>query len=156
MHKIVRLLCPLPFLLAAAPAPPLAPGLWEHTFVYIVDKVNGSSLLAEQAQGVLPSPPPRRACYTAAELTDPRDFLLSNSGQCRFSRFTMRDGKLVAAGDCTDSRYPRVHVDGSGTYNTGGYDFSFSGRAESDQLSVEFRGRDSARRVGSCHASVAG
>ena len=119
--------------------------------VYVVDKVNGSSLVADQAQGVLPSPPPYRACYSAAELTYPRGILLaSKSVKCRFSRFTMAGGKLSASGDCADSRYPALHVDGSGSYDATGYDFTFSGQARSGQVIVDFRGRDSGRRVGSC------
>lgn len=157
MYQAVRLLSPLPLLMAAAPAPPLQPGLWEHTIVYAVDKVNGSSLVADQAQSMLASPPPYRACYSAIDLSNPRDFLLkSKSKQCQFSRFEMANGKLVATGDCTDSRYPAVHVDGSGSYRPNGYDFSFSGRAQSSAVSVEFRGRDSGRRVGSCPAGGAG
>ncbi len=157
MHRAIRLLSPFPLLIAAAPAPPLQPGLWEHTIVYVVDKVNGSSLVADQAQSMLPSPPPYRACYSASDLANPRDFLLSSkSEQCRFSRFEMANGKLVAAGDCTDSRYPTVHVDGSGTYRSTGYDFSFAGHAQSGEVTVEFRGRDSGRRVGSCSAASAG
>ena len=157
MHRAIRLLGPLLLLIAAAPTPPLQPGLWEHTIVYVVDKVNGSSLVADQAQSMLPSPPPYRACYSASDLANPRDFLLSSkSEQCRFSRFEMANGKLVAAGDCTDSRYPTVHVDGSGTYRSTGYDFSFAGHAQSGGVTVEFRGRDSGRRVGSCSATSAG
>jgi hypothetical protein len=65
---------------------------------------------------MLPSPPPYRACYSATDFADPRDFLLKGkSKQCRFSRFEMANRKLVASGDCTDSRYPAVHIDGSGT-----------------------------------------
>jgi hypothetical protein len=157
MHRAIRLLSPLPLLIAAAPAPPLQPGLWEHTIVYAVDKVNGSSLVADQAQSMLPSPQPYRACYSATDFANPRDFLLkSKVKQCQFSRFEMANGKLAAAGNCTDSRYPTVHVDGSGTYRPGGYDFSFSGHAQSGEVTVEFRGRDSGRRVGSCPASSAG
>jgi hypothetical protein len=156
MHRAIRLLSPLPLLIAAAPAPPLQPGLWEHTIVYAVDKVNGSSLVADQAEGMLPAPPPYRACYSAADFANPGDFLLkSKSKQCRFSRFELANGKLVAAGDCTDSRYPTVHIEGSGTYRPGGYDFSFSGLAQSGAVTVEFRGRDSGRRIGSCPAGGA-
>ena len=157
MHKAIRLLGPLPLLIAAAPVSPLQPGLWEHTIVYIVDKVDGSSLVADQAQSMLPSPPPYRACYTASALANPRSFLLSRkSEQCRFSRFEMANGKLVAAGDCIDSCYPTVHVDGTGTYRPTGYNFSFSGHAQSGEVTVEFRGRDSGRRIGSCPDASAG
>ena len=155
MHKAIRLLSPFPLLIAAAPAPPLQPGLWEHTIVYVVDTVNGSSLVADQAQSMLPSPPPYRACYSALDFANPRDFLLSSkSEQCKFTRFEMANGKLVAAGDCTDRRYPSVHVDGTGTYRPTGYDFSFSGQAKSGDVTVAFRGCDSGRRVGSCSAAA--
>ena len=157
MRKIIRFVTPLPLLLAAAPAPVPLPGLWEHTVVYVVDQVNGSSLVAEQAQSMLPSPPPYRACYSASELANPRDFLLaSKSVQCRFSRFAMADGKVSAAGDCTDSRYPAVRVDGSGPYGATAFDFSFSGQARTGEMVIDFRGRDSGRRVGSCPADSAG
>lgn len=156
MYRAIRLLSPFPLLIAAAPAPPLQPGLWEHTIVYVVDTVNGSSLVGDQAQNMLPSPPPYRACYSGKDFANPRDFLLkSKAKQCQFSRFEMSNGKLVAVGDCTDSRYPSVHIDGSGAYRSSGYDFSFSGRAQSGAVTVEFRGRDSGRRVGSCPASEA-
>jgi len=157
MRKIVHLLLPLPLLLAAAPAPGPSPGLWEHNVVYVVDEVNGSSLVAEQAQGMLPSPPPYRACYSASDIADPQRLLLaSKSVQCRFSRFAMADGKLSAAGECSDSRYPVFRVDGQGTYGANGFDFSFSGQARSGEVSIDFRGRDSGRRVGSCPAGGAG
>lgn len=156
-RKVLGTLCPLPLLLAAGLSPPLSPGLWEHTVVYVVDEVNGSAFVAEHAQKVLPSPPPYRACYSATDLANPRTFLLaSKSVQCRFSRFEMAGGKLTAAADCTNSRYPNVYVIGSGTYGASGYDFSFSGEAESGQVTVAFRGRDSGRRLGSCSASGSG
>lgn len=156
MRAISHLVISLPILLAAQPAPVPLPGLWEHTVVYVVDEVNGSSFIADQAQSMLPSPPPYRACYTASDLADPRSFLLaSKSVQCRFSRFTMANGKISAAGECNDSRYPTLRVEGSGTYDANGYDFSFAGKARSGDLIVDFRGRDSGRRIGSCPAGGA-
>lgn len=134
---------------AAAPAGPVGAPV-----VYVVDKVNGSSIVADQAQGMLPSPAPYRTCYSASDFANPRNFLFkSKSEACQFTRFEMADGKLAAAGGCTDSRYSTVHVDGSGTYRPIGYDFSFSGNAQSGKVTVEFRGRDSGRRVGSCPAN---
>jgi hypothetical protein len=80
--------------------------LWEHSIVYVVDKVNGSSFVADQAQSMLPSPKLYRVCYSAADFADPGDFLLKRKSKaCLFHRFEMATGKLVAAGDCTDSRY---------------------------------------------------
>ena len=130
---------------------------WEHTVVYVVDEVNGSSLIAEQAQSMLPSPPSYRACHSVWDLADRERFLLASKAiQCRFSHFTMADGKVSAAGECKDSRYPALRVDGSGTYGANGYDFSFSGKAQSGDLMVDFRGRDSGRRMGSCAAGGEG
>ena len=123
--------------------------------MYVVDTVNGSSLVADQAQSMLPSPPPYRACYSALDFANPRGFLLSSkSEQCKFTRFEMANGKLMAAGDCTDRRYPSVYVDGSGTYRPTGYDFSFSGQSKSGDVTVGFRGRDSGRRVDYCSAAA--
>lgn len=157
MRKITRLVIPLPVLLAAAPAHSPLPGLWEHNVVYVVDEVNGSSLIADQAQGMLPSPPPYRACYSASDLADPQSFLLaSKTAQCRFSRYAMANGKITAAGECKDSRYPALRVEGSGTYGANGYDFNFAGEAQSGEVTVAFRGRDSGRRIGSCPAGGAG
>ncbi|UAJ12354.1 DUF3617 family protein (plasmid) [Polymorphobacter megasporae] len=157
MRRITPLVVLLPVLLAAASAPVPMPGLWEHTVVYVIDEVNGSSFIADQAQSVLPSPPPYRACYSASDLADPRSFLLaSNAVQCRFSRVAMADGNITAAGECKDSRYPALRVDGSGTYGANGYDFSFAGEAQSGDMTVSFRGRDSGRRVGSCPAGGTG
>ena len=151
MRRIIQLVILLPILLAAGPAPVPLPGLWEHTVVYVVDEVNGSSLIADQAQGMLPSPPPYRACHSAAELADPRGFLLASKAvECRFSHFALANGKITAAGECKDSRYPSLRVDGSGTFGANGYDFNFSGEAQSDEVTVAFRGRDSGRRIGSC------
>jgi hypothetical protein len=157
MRKLFHLVIPLPLLLAAAPARVPSPGLWEHTVVYVIDEVNGSRLVAGHAESMLPSPPPYRACYSASDLANPRDFLLaSKSVQCRFAGFAMANGKLSAAGECTDSRFPALHIDGSGTYVANGYDFNFSGHAQSGEMTVDFRGRDSGRRVGSCSTSGAG
>ena len=157
MRRILQLVVPLPLLLAAAPAPIPSPGEWEHNIVYVVDKVNGSGLVASQAQAMLPSPAPYRACYSASDLANPADFLLAGKDiQCRFSRFEMANGKISAAGDCTDCRYPSVRVEGSGTYGANGYDFSFAGQAQSGDLLVDFRGRDSGRRVGSCPVGSGG
>ena len=156
MRRIIQLVVLLPILLAAVRAPVPLPGLWEHTIVYVVDEVNGSSLMADQAQSMLPSPPSYRACYSVSDLADPRSFLLaSHAVQCRFSRYAMANGKIMAAGECKDSRYPALSVDGSGTYSANGYDFSFSGEAQSGEVTVDFRGRDSGRRIGSCPAGGA-
>ena len=157
MRRIILLIVLLPILLAAAPAPVPSPGLWEHTVVYVIDEVNGSSIIADQAQSMLPSPPPYRACYSAADLADPGSFLLASKAvQCRFSRYAMANAKITAAGECKDSRYPALRVDGSGTYGANGFDFSFSGEAQSDEMTIAFRGRDSGRRIGSCPAGGAG
>jgi hypothetical protein len=157
MRKTLPFISTLPLLLAAASAPVPAPGLWEHSVVYVVDGVNGSSLVAGQAQGMLPSPRPYRACYLASDLADPQRFLLaSKSVQCSFSRFAMANGKLSAAGECSDSRFPALRINGSGSYGPNGYDFSFAGQARSGEMTVDFRGRDSGRRVGSCPAASAG
>ncbi|WP_375396012.1 DUF3617 domain-containing protein [uncultured Sphingomonas sp.] len=156
MRRILPLLVVLPVLSAAVPAPVPMPGLWEHTVVYVVDEVNGSSLIADQTQSMLPSPPPYRACHTAAELADPRSFLLASKAvQCRFSRYAMANGKITAAGECKDSRYATFRVDGSGPYGATDYDFSFSGEAQSGEVTVNFRGRESGRRVGACRAGGA-
>jgi hypothetical protein len=156
MRRIIQLVVLLPVLLAAVPAPVPLPGLWEHTVVCVVDEVNGSSLLAEQAQSMLPSPPRYRACYSASGLADPRSFLLASKAvECHFSRHAMANGEITAAGECKDSRYPALRVDGSGTYGGNGYDFSFSGEAQSGEVTVDFRGRDSGRRIGSCPAGGA-
>ncbi len=150
MH-IPRFLAALPFLLAAAPAPPLAPGLWEETLVYALDSVNGSEDAAQRMQGTLPSPQPRRDCYTAADLADARAiFLAGAEGSCHFGRFAMADGKIDAAGDCSDGRGQTMQVTGSGHYTPAGYDFDFTGSGQSGKLSLTFRGRDSGRRVGAC------
>ena len=156
MRRIIQLVVLLPVLLAAVPAPAPLPGLWEHTVVYVVDEVDGSSLLADQAQSMLPSPPPYRACHSASDLADPRSFLLASKAlQCRFPVYAMANGEITAAGECKDSRYPALRVHGSGTYGASGYDFSFSGEAQSGEVTVDFRGRDSGRRIGSCPASGA-
>ena len=81
--------------------------------------------------------------------------LASKVAQCRFSRYAMSDGKITAAGECIESRYPAFRVDGSGTYGANGYDFSFSGEAQSGAVTVDFRGRDSGRRIGPCPANGA-
>lgn len=157
MRRITKPLVLLPILLAAAPAPVPLPGLWEHTVVYVVDEVNGSALIADQAQSMLPSPPPYRMCHTASDFADPRSFLLASKAvQCRFSRYEMASGTVTAAGECKDSRYPALRVDGSGRYDANGYDFNFSGQAQSAEVMINFRGRDSGRRIGSCPAGGAG
>jgi hypothetical protein len=153
MCRIIQLVVLLPILSAAVPGPVPSPGLWERTVVYVVDEVNGSSLIADQAQSMLPSPPPYRACYSVSDLADPQSFLLTrNANQCHFSRYAMENGKITATGECKDSHYPALRVEGSGTYGANGYDFSFSGKAQSGEVTITFRGRDSGRRIGSCPA----
>jgi hypothetical protein len=125
--RTLRPLLALPLLLAAAPSPPLAPGLWEHTIVFALDDVNGSAQIADHMQTLLPTPKPTRDCYSAAELGDPSRFLLDGTDRrCRFSRIDMAAGKLSAAGDCTDAGRT-MHVEGTGGYTATGYDFSFTG-----------------------------
>lgn len=153
--RIKRLAASSVLLLAAAPSPPLTPGLWEHSLVFVLDQVNGSDAVAERMQGLLPTPKPTRDCYDAGELTDPSRFLLDGTDRrCRFSRIDMAAGKLSAAGDCTDAGRS-MHVEGSGSYTATGYDFTFTGTGAANGLDMTFRGRDSARRVGACPAAPA-
>lgn len=152
-HRTLRLLAPLPLLLAAAPSPPLMPGLWEETLVFALDRVNGSEDAAARLRGALPSPTPNRNCYDAADLADPRAIFLAGAEQsCRFSRFNMAGGAIDAAGDCSDGHGQTMHVDGKGSYNASGYDFGFKGTGEANGLALEFRGRDSGRRIAACPA----
>jgi hypothetical protein len=152
MH-IPRLLAALPLLLAAAPSPPLAPGLWEETLVYALDSVNGSEEMAQHMAATLPNPPPQQSCYTDRDLADPQDIFLAGAEQaCRFSRFTMTSGRIEAAGECSDGRGQTMKVTGAGSYTAAGYDFSFTGTGRAGNLDLVFRGRDSGRRVGACPA----
>jgi hypothetical protein len=151
--NIPRLLIALPLLLATAPAPPLMPGAWEETLVYALDSVNGSSDLAARMQGALPDPEPHQSCLTASNLQNPQNIFLAGAEQsCRFQRFTMADGKIDAAGDCSDGHGQTMHVSGSGTYSPTSYDFSFAGTGQAGRLALAFRGRDSGRRIGICTA----
>lgn len=149
-----RFLAALPMLLAAAPAPPLMPGLWQESLVYALDSVNGSAEIAQQMASALPAPAPQRTCLAAADVADPRALLMASGDQrCRFSRFAMAGGKISAAGDCaSDGR--TMHVEGSGTYTATGYDFTFTGTGTAGRLQLAFRGRDSGRRVGACPAAA--
>ncbi len=148
--RISRLFAPL-LLLAAAPATALAPGLWEETLVFALDSVNGSADAATQMQSALPTPAPRRNCYTAADLADPRGLFLAGADQsCRFSHFVMEKGRIEATGDCSDQHGQTMHVTGTGQYSAAGYDFTFSGTGQAGRLSLAFRGRDSGRRVSEC------
>ncbi len=152
--RTIRLLAALPLLLAAAPAPPLMPGLWQDTLVYALASINGSQQAAARMQSKLPTPQPRRDCYTAAELADPRTiFLAGAEGSCHFGRFTMAGGKIDAAGDCADGHGQTMHVVGTGHYTPDGYDFDFTGSGQTGKLNLTFRGRDSARRIGLCTPS---
>jgi hypothetical protein len=149
--RTARLLAALPLLLAAAPAPPLAPGLWEETLVYALDSVNGSEEMGAHMQSTLPSPQPHRTCYSAADLADPRTmFLAGAEGSCRFGRFSMKDGRIDATGDCSDGHGQTMHVAGIGHYSATGYDFDFTGTGQAGKLDLAFRGRDSGRRIGEC------
>ncbi len=150
--RISRLFAPL-LLLAAAPAPVMAPGLWQETLVFALDSVNGSQEAAAQMQGTLPSPKPRSDCYTAADLADPRGLFLAGAEQsCRFSHFVMANGRIEATGDCADQNGQTMHVTGTGQYSAAGYDFTFTGTGQAGRLSLAFRGRDSGRRIGECPA----
>lgn len=153
MRHSLRLLAPLPLLLAAAPAPPLTPGLWEETLVFALDKVNGSAEAAAHMRSALPSPHPNRNCYSAADLADPRSIFLAGAEQsCRFSRFSMSGGAIMAVGDCADGSGQTMHVEGKGNYSATGYDFNFTGIGAAGNLTLEFRGRDSGRRIAECPA----
>jgi hypothetical protein len=150
---IIRLAAALPLLLAAAPAPPLTPGAWRETLVYALDSVNGSTALAERMGGSLPDPQPRDSCLTASDMQSPQRLFLAGAEQsCRFTRFTMANGRIEAAGDCADGRGQTMHVAGNGTYTATGYDFTFQGTGQAGQLALAFRGRDSGRRIGVCTA----
>lgn len=148
-----RLFAALPLLLAAAPVPPLMPGAWEETVVFALDSVNGSADLAARMGKALPTPQPRQSCLTARDLQNPQDIFLAGAEQsCRFARFTMADGKIEAAGDCSDGQGQTMHVEGGGTYTATGYDFTFNGTGRVGKLALAFRGRDSGRRTGVCTA----
>lgn len=151
--RILPLVAPLPLLLAAAPAPPgLMPGLWQQTLVTVLDTVNGSPDIAEHMQDALPKPAPRQDCYSAADLADPRNVLMDmGDNRCSFSRFTMIDGRIAAAGDCRTAG-ETMHVEGAGTYTATGYDFTFTGTGHAGRLDLGFRGRDSGRRIAECPA----
>ena len=150
--RIRHLLAPLPLLLAAAPAPPLMPGLWEETLVFALDAVNGSADLGAQMQSALPAPAPQRTCLSAAELADPADILLgAGDRRCTFTRFTMTGGRIAAAGNCAAGTQT-LHVEGTGSYTPTGYDFSFTGTGNANGIEMAFRGRDSGRRIASCPA----
>ncbi len=152
MH-IPRPLLALPLLLAAAPAPILMPGAWRETLVYALDGVNGSTELAAHMASALPDPEPHDACLTASDLQRPQSIFLAGAEQsCHFQRFTMANGRIDAAGDCSDGRGQSMHVAGSGTYSATGYDFNFTGTGEAGRLTLAFRGRDSGRRTGVCTA----
>lgn len=152
MH-IPRALAALPLLLAAAPAPLLMPGAWRETVVFALDSVNGSDELAAHMSKALPNPAPRDACLTASDLRNPQGIFLAGAEQsCRFARFTMADGRIEAAGDCSDGHGQTMHVEGSGTYSATGYDFTFKGTGQAGRLTLAFRGRDSGRRMGVCTA----
>ena len=149
----LRLAAALPLLLAAAPAPPLMPGAWRETIVFALDQVNGSAELAARMAQALPSPQPREDCLTAADLQNPQALFLAGAEQsCRFSRFTMADGRIDAAGDCADGRGPTMQVAGSGSYPATGYDFAFTGTGQAGGLALAFRGRARGRRTGACSA----
>lgn len=155
MHTY-RILAALPLLLAAAPAPPLAPGLWEETLVFALDSVNGSQDMAAHMASALPNPQPQRACYTDTDLAHPQTLFLAGAEQaCRFNRFTMEGGRIAATGECSDGHGQSMQVSGTGTYTAAGYDFSFTGTGQAGTLALTFRGRDSGRRVGACPASGA-
>jgi hypothetical protein len=146
-----HLLAALPLLLAAAPSPPLAPGLWEETLVFALDSVNGSAELAAHMASALPHPQPQRACRTDADLADPQALFLAGAEQaCRFDHFTMEGGRIVASGACSDGHGQTMHVSGTGSYTAAGYDFTFTGNGTAGSLALVFRGRDSGRRVGAC------
>jgi hypothetical protein len=151
--RILRLLAPLPLLIAAAPAPPLTPGLWEETLIYALDGVNGSEAAAAHMRSALPSPQPRRTCVTMSDLQNPQDLFLAGAEQsCRFGRFVMSDGRIDAAGDCSDGHGQTMHVEGRGRYTPTDYDFTFTGTGRTGHLALTFRGRDSGRRIGVCSA----
>ena len=153
MSIVRRLAAALPLLLAAAPAPPLMPGAWEETLVFALDSVNGSTDLAARMGKALPSPQPRQSCVTARDLQNPQGLFLAGAEQsCHFARFTMADGRIDAAGDCTDGQGQTMHVEGSGSYTATGYDFTFKGTGQAGRLALAFRGRDSGRRIGVCTA----
>lgn len=151
MRIPLRLLAPLPLLLAAGPAPvSLMPGLWERTMVMALDQVNGSAALAGQMQGLLPAPAPRRDCYAAGDLADPRSILMDmGDRRCGFTRFTMLGGRISAAAECSAGG-ETMHVEGTGTYTATGYDFAFTGTGHAGRFDLDFRGRDSGRRVAGC------
>lgn len=153
MRTLLRVALALPPLLAAAPAPPLTPGAWEETIVFALDSVNGSADLAQHMGRALPTPQPRQSCLTAGDLQNPQGIFLAGAEQtCRFARFTMADGRIDAAGDCSDGHGQSMHVEGGGTYTATSYDFDFKGTGNAGKLALAFRGRDSGRRVGVCTA----
>jgi len=149
--RIAKTLAALPLLLAAAPVPPLSPGLWTETLALTIDSANGSAALGAKAQARLPAPRPRASCYSAADLADPRTLFLAGAEQsCRFGRFVMANGRIEAIGDCSNGHGQTMHVAGTGRYDANGYAFGFTGTGAAGKVALVFHGRDVAQRVGVC------
>ena len=135
-------------LLAAAPATPLRPGLWE------VQSAPETATLDGRKLDQLPyaAPPPQTICLTPAEAADPARWFARDSADCTLTRRAVADGRVAIAGTCAspDAGQPRGTVEMTGRFTPQSYALRFRTIVNGDNGRMGFDGSMTGKRVGDC------
>lgn len=137
-------------LVAAAPASPLRPGLWQ------VGSTPQRATLDGRRLAELPyaPPPPQLVCLSAAAAADPAAWFARDSSDCTLSRRDVAGGKVAIEGTCPspDDGKPRGTVRMTGHFTPDRYDLAFATIVNGDNGRMGFDGSMTGKRVGDCPA----
>lgn len=135
-------------LLAAAPATPLRPGLWQ------VESAPQAATLDGRKLGQLPyaAPPPQTICLTPAEAADPAGWLARDSAECTLTRRKVTGGAVAISGTCPspDAGRPRGTVRMTGRVAATSYALRFATIVNGENGRMGFDGTMTGKRVGDC------
>ena len=135
-------------LVAAAPATPLHPGLWQ------VESAPEAATLDGRKLAELPyaAPPPQQVCLSAAEAADPATLFARDSAECTLTRRNVAGGRVVIAGTCPspDADKPRGAVRIIGRYTPESYALRFATIVNGDNGRMGFDGTVTGKRLGDC------
>ena len=135
-------------LLAAAPASPLRPGLWQVESTPQVATLDGRTL----AQLPYDAPPPQTICLSAADAADPAKWFARDSADCTLTQHDVAGGQVTIAGTCPspDAGRPRGTVRITGRVTPASYALRVATIVNGDNGRMGFDGTMTGKRIGDC------